>query len=108
MAIEDNDFYEPFREAFEEMIGSRDETETYNGGITGNADDWIEIFSETGIVTDEMETDVEAFEEFLIAFFPQDKSPDEWFYDRTEFYYRYGINDSDIDWEYYREIVVTP
>lgn len=100
--------YQDFFSAFEDLIGTTGRAETYSGGEAAGAYHWIEIFEETGIVTGSREDDVEAFENFLIAFYPQDKSPDEWWYDRQEFYQMYGINEHDIDWEAYRAGIDSP
>lgn len=100
--------YQDYFNAFEDLIGTTGRSETYTGGEAAGAFDWIEIFEETGISTGSRAGDVEAFEMFLMAFYPQDKSQEEWWYDREEFYEEYGIDDHDIDWEAYRDAIDSP
>lgn len=100
--------YQDYFAAFDGLIGTTGRSETYNGNIAGPAFEWIEIFEETGISTGSREGDVEAFEMFLLAFYPQDKSPEEWEADREEFYDEYDIEPYDIDWEAYRDAVGSP
>lgn len=100
--------YQDYFAAFEDLIGTTGRAGTYSGGEAAGAFAWIEMFEETGISTGSRETDVEAFEEFLIAFYPQNKTPEEWYYDREEFYETYDISDADIDWEAYREAIDSP
>lgn len=92
-----------FRESFTDLTGS-DESHIidYESNYqTGNFDDWYEIFENTGV-----EYTQDAFENFLIAFYPQDgMSGDDWRDVREEFYELYGIDDHDIDWEGYREAI---
>lgn len=100
--------YQDYFAAFGNLIGTTGRAETYSGGYAEPAWNWIEIFEETGIVTGDRQADVEAFELFLIAFYPQNKSPEEWYIDRQEFYDQYGIDDRNIDWEGYRYATGSP
>lgn len=101
-------YYQDYFNAFSDLVGTTGRAETYTGGEAGGAMDWIDIFEETGIATGSRESDVEAFEMFLLAFYPQDKSPDDWWLDRQEFYEIYDIDDRNIDWEAYREAIDSP
>jgi len=101
-------YYQDYYAAFNDLVGTTGRAETYTGGEAAGAFEWIEIFEETGISTGDRASDVEAFEMFLLAFYPQDKSPDDWWYDRQEFYDIYDIDDRDIDWQAYRDAIDTP
>ena len=101
-------YYEDYFAAFEDLIGTTGRAETYTGGMAAPAFDWIELFEETGIATGSRQTDLEAFELFLLAFYPQNKSPDDWYLDREEFYDLYGIDNRNIDWEAYRLDIDSP
>ena len=100
--------YQDYFDAFEDMVGTTGRASSYSGGDVAGAYEWIEIFESTGISTGSRDGDVEAFEMFLMAFYPQDKNSDDWWLDREEFYEIYGIDDYDIDWEAYREAIDSP
>lgn len=97
--------YDEYYEAFTELVGGSGEAQTeYYGREVGGLDDWIDIFEETGIDFADHEQTIDAFENFLLAFYPQEGlSEVDWFYLREEFYELYGISDDDIDWEAWRE-----
>lgn len=100
--------YQDYFSAFEDLVGTTGRAETYSGGEAAGAFEWIELFEETGISTGDRESDVEAFELFLMAFYPQDKSADDWWLDREEFYELYDIDEHQIDWEAYRDAIDSP
>lgn len=97
-----------FRDAFIDLIGTDSIAETYNGGLAGGFDDWFDMYLSTGIDMPTQEDDIDAFSEFLLAFYPQDKTEEEWWLDREEFYNDYDITDNNIDWEAYRDAIDTP
>jgi hypothetical protein len=91
---------------FRDLTGHYYSQETWYGEQAGNANEWIDLFSETGIAPDDPTEHKESFEEFLYAFYPQEgMSGDDWWYVRQEFYDRYGVDDHSIDWEAYREAI---
>ncbi len=96
------EYIEAMREAFIDYIGTDQEAETSYGGTAAPFEDWFDLFLDTGIDQPTVEGDVEAFEDFLLAFYPQDKTADEWWYDREEFYELYDVDVQEIDWEAYR------
>jgi hypothetical protein len=98
--------YEEYVNQFEELIGTTGPATVYNDRVAAGVFDWIDIYESTGIPADsDPDTDLEAFSEFLLAFYPQDKSREEWWYDREEFYDNWGISAEDIDWEGYRDAI---
>jgi hypothetical protein len=97
-----------FREAFENLIGTDQEQSIYPGAdhSTYGYEEWAVLFEETGIDFDSSADTIDAFENFLLAFYPQENtSGDDWWYVRQEFYDMYGIDDHSIDWEAYREAI---
>lgn len=93
--------------AFTDMVGddAAQGTEAWYGERVGGWNEWRDVFTNS-VDTDEMsgsET-VEAFQLFLQAFYPQEGvSGRDWSYIREEFYELYDIDDSDFDWEGWRE-----
>jgi len=101
--------YEAYIEAFEELVGTTGPAETWSGGEAGGVYEWIDIYETTGVPADlDREGSIDAFSEFLIAFYPQDKSPDDWWYDRQEWYDTYDVDERSIDWEAYAEAAGSP
>ena len=98
--------YDEYFTAFADLIGSGDAQETWYGRDAGSVDDWIDLFEETGVDFDSHDDTIDAFETFLLAFYPQEGMTEEdWFYAREEFYEMYGIDENEIDWEAYREAI---
>lgn len=100
--------YGDFESAFADMVGTAGEQRVYENApyTAADAEYWIEIFSETGIDFPSSADTIDAFENFLVAFYPQEgMTPDEWFYAREEFYEMYGIDEHSIDWQAYRESI---
>lgn len=100
--------YGDFEDAFADMVGSYNPQDVYPNApeAAGGADEWIDLFYETGIDFPSSAETIDAFENFLIAFYPQEgMSPDDWFYVREEFFNMYGIDEHEIDWETYREAI---
>lgn len=95
-----------YQDAFRDLTGSAGGQEAWYGESTAGWGHWHDMFEETGIINGDREHDIDAFENFLIAFYPQEgMSADDWWYVRQEFYDMYGIDDHDIDWEAYREAI---
>jgi hypothetical protein len=93
-----------FRDAFESLIGTSGEERTWYGEDAAGYVEWMGIFEETGIDFDSSAETIDAFENFLIAFYPQSGvSGDDWRALRGEFYDMYDIDDHNIDWEAWRE-----
>ena len=98
--------YDDLASAFENLTGSEDGQETWYGEVAGNAEHWIDLYSETGITFESAADDVDAFENFLIAFYPQEGMAEEdWYYVRQEFYDMYQVDEHNIDWEAYRAAI---
>lgn len=99
--------YDEYYQAFTGLVGGSGEAQTeWYGGTVGGLDEWVEIFKETGIDFQSHEATIDAFENFLLAFYPQEGlSGDDWFYLREEFYDLYGISDENIDWEAWRAAI---
>lgn len=97
--------YFEYFDSFENVTGSDGGAEeTYYGRDAGGFDDWYEIFSETGISYEDSAQEIEAWEMFLWAFYPEEGlSNEDWQTRREEFYELTGITDQDIDWEAWRE-----
>jgi hypothetical protein len=95
--------------AFFEMTGhyyAQEPYAGYGGSDAGNANEWIDLFQETGIDFESTSDTVGAFEDFLIAFYPQEgMTGDDWWFVRQEFYEIYQVNDHSIDWEAYRATI---
>ncbi len=99
-------FYDEYVSAFSNLIGSANEYEAWYGREIGNADTWIDLFMETGIDFQSHAQTIDAFENFLIAYYPQEgMSGGDWRDIRQEFMEMYGIDDHSIDWEAYREAI---
>jgi hypothetical protein len=96
--------YGEYREAFTELIGTDDAERTWYNEYAGNWLEWVNVFEETGIDFDDSSEQVDAFENFLIAFYPQQGVSD-WQSIRAEFYDYYGVDEHNIDWEAYREAI---
>jgi hypothetical protein len=98
--------YGEYQDAFESLIGTTGEAETWYGEQAGGVAEWLDIFESTGIDFDDSDQTVEAFEVFLLAFYPQDgMSGDDWANVREQFYDLYGIDDHNIDWEAWRAAI---
>jgi len=100
--------YDEYYQAFADLTGTSGESAYYHGHELGDVQHWVDLFEETGIDFDSHDQQIDAFENFLIAFYPSEGeylSGDEWFYIRQEFYEQYGLTDADIDWEAYREAI---
>lgn len=100
--------YDAFESAFADMVGTAGEQNVYENApdSVADAEFWIDIFSETGIDFPSEGDTLDAFENFLVAFYPQEgMSPDDWWYAREEFYEMYGIDEHSIDWQAYREAI---
>lgn len=98
--------HDDLADAFRDLTGHYVGQEIYDGHTTTGASDWIDLFHETGIDFPDSASTIDAFENFLIAFFPQEgMSADEWWYVRGEFYDMYNLSEHNIDWEAYREAI---
>lgn len=98
--------HDDLADAFRDLTGHYYGQDIYPGHESGGASDWIDLFHETGIDFESPEETIDAFENFLVAFFPQEgMSADDWWYVREEFYQMYGVNEHHIDWEAYREAI---
>lgn len=98
--------YDEYYSAFADLTGTAGEESSYRGHGIADADHWIDLFEETGIDFEEHDMQIDAFENFLIAFYPtENTTADEWYYARQEFYDMYGIDEHNIDWEDYREAI---
>lgn len=98
--------YGDLERAFADLTGSDSPQETYYRRDAAGAEEWIDLFHETGIDFESEDETIDAFENFLIAFYPQEgMSGDDWEAVREEFYYLYGIDEHSIDWESYRESI---
>lgn len=98
--------YDEYFSAFVGMVGGDGSPETtYYGREAGSADDWISLFESTGISFVSHAATIDAFENFLIAFYPQEGlSKDDWEYIRMDFGDMYGFDwEQDFDWEAWRE-----
>ena len=104
MPYNHDDLADSFRDLTGHYIGQR--VYEHAPHEAGNANEWIEFFSETGIDFDNPDDTRDAFENFLIAFYPQEgMSGDDWWYVREEFYEMYQISEHQVDWEAYREAI---
>lgn len=94
-------------DAFSELVGTDSEEQVYaNAGVAGDWEEWAVLFSETGIDFEDSAETVEAFRDFLIAFYPQEGvSGDDWQLLRWEYYEMYGIDEHNIDWQAWREAI---
>lgn len=98
--------YDDLVSAFADLTGSEDSQSAWYDREVAGAGDWINLFHETGIDFESSAETVGAFEDFLIAFYPQEgMGGDDWHSVREEFYDEYGIDDHNIDWEDYREAI---
>ncbi len=98
--------YDEYFQVFSDLLGSGDAQPTAYGRDAAPVDEWIDLFEETGIDFQNHDAQVEAFTEFLFAFYPQEgMSNVDRFVVREEFYERYGIDEGDIDWAAYREAI---
>jgi hypothetical protein len=103
--------YDEYFQAFTNLTGTSGEAVEFLGRDGGDheiasVDHWIDMFDETGIDFDSHAQQIDAFENFLIAFYPTDNtSADEWYYARQEFYELYGIDEHNIDWDEYRRSI---
>lgn len=87
--------------------GSGEREEAYYGRDIGNADDWIQLFESTGIDFQSHASTIDAFENFLLVFYPQEGlSGDDWDSIREEFADMYGWDmDDDAFWDAWREAI---
>lgn len=98
--------HDDMRDSFAELTGHLYGQETWYGRDAGDADQWIELFEETGIDFPDTGDTTDAFENFLIAFYPQEgMTDDDWWYVREEFYDMYQLSGESIDWEEYRRAI---
>lgn len=98
--------HDAMADAFANLTGHHYGQEAYPGHEAGGADEWIDLFSETGIDFPSQADTIDAFENFLVSFYPQEgMSADDWWYVREEFYEMYGIDEHSIDWSDYREAI---
>ena len=103
--------YDEYFEAFASLTGTSGEGSTaYDHNVAG-VEAWVDLFESTGIDFASHEQQIDAFENFLIAYYPTEgdrTSGDEWFYIREEFKEQYGLSDGDLDrdfWEAYRHAI---
>jgi hypothetical protein len=95
-----------YQNAFRDMVGTAAADTSWYGERIGDWHEWYELFESTGIDFDSHADTIDAFEMFLISFYPQEgKNADEWDQDRGEFYDEYGISEENIDWDGYREAI---
>jgi hypothetical protein len=95
-----------YQGAFHDMVGHAGAEESYYGERIGGWSEWVDLFEATGIDFDSHRETIGAFEDFLIAFYPQEGlQRDDWDDIRDEFYDEYGISDNDIDWDAWREAI---
>ncbi len=93
-----------FHDAFESYIGTDGPQEIYPGHEAMGWEGWSVLFSETGIDFESSAETIDAFENFLQAFYPQTGADGEyWDSVRGEFYELYDVDESNIDWEAWRE-----
>lgn len=91
---------------FRDLTGHYYAQETWYGEEAGTANEWIDLFQETGIDFPDAADTTDAFGNFLVAFYPQEgMSGDDWWYVRQEFYDMYQIDQHSIDWEAYRAAI---
>lgn len=96
--------YDEYYAAFTGLVGGSGEAQTeYYGREVGGLQEWVDLFEETGIDFADHAQQIDAFENFLLAFYPQEGLTEvDWFELREEFYDLYGISDDNIDWEAWR------
>lgn len=98
--------YEDYVGIFEDLVGTTGPSIAYNDKEVAGVFDWIDIYETSGVGSQlDEDDDREAFSEFLLAFFPQDKSPEEWWYDREEYYDNWDTSAELIDWDAYRDAI---
>jgi hypothetical protein len=100
--------HDDLADAFRDLTGHYYGQEIYEHAPheAGNANEWIDLFSETGIDFENPADTVDAFENFLIAFYPQTgMSGDDWYIVREEFFEMYQMSGNQIDWQAYREAI---
>jgi hypothetical protein len=94
--------------AFTDLVGEDGQSETGpSDNRIGGWDTWRDLFESTGIDFDSSAETVEAFQLFLVAFYPQEGlSRDDWEYVRLEFADMYGLSEFDDDfWSSWREAI---
>jgi len=91
-----------YSNAFGELVGH-----TGRDGDIGDWAQWRDLFETTGVDFDTSAETIDAFENFLIAFYPQEgMSKDDWEYVRYEFQDMYGLDEFDSDfWAAWREAI---
>lgn len=96
-----------YQTAFRDLIGTASRDEAWYGESVAGWHDWVELFEQTGIDFDSHAETIDAFENFLLAYYPQEGlSRDDWEYTRLEFAYMYGLRDmDDAFWEAWREAI---
>ncbi|SRR5258707_7061771 len=95
-----------FHDAFESYIGTDGPQEIYPGHETMDWEGWAVLFAETGIDYESSAETIDAFEMFLQSFYPQEgMSGNDWESVRAEFYELHDVDESNIDWEAYREAI---
>lgn len=95
-----------YQSAFRDMVGHTGAEEAYYGERIGGWREWRDVFESTGVDFDSHNEQIDAFENFLIAFYPQEGlSRSDWQEIRDEFFNMYGLSDNDMDWEAYRAAI---
>lgn len=91
--------------AFENLIGSAGRS-----GDVGDWAQWRDLFETTGVDFDSSAETLDAFENFLLAYYPQEGlSRDDWEYVRMEFADLYGLSEFDDNfWAAWREALGYP
>lgn len=93
-----------YESAFDDYIGYTDAREIYSGHEAAGWEEWAALFSEIPHEWESGGQELDAFEAFLLAFYPDTSTgPAVWAELREEFYDTYDIDPSEIDWEGWRE-----
>lgn len=96
-----------YQDAFRDMVGHAGASHEWYGERVGGWGEWRDLFESTGVDFDSSAETIDAFENFLIAFYPQEGlSKDDWEYVRLEFQDMYGLNEFDEGfWDAWREAI---
>lgn len=96
-----------YQDAFREMVGHAGADEGFYGERIGGWSQWRDLFESTGVDFDNSNETIEAFESFLVAYYPQeglDKT--DWEIIRIEYAEMYGTGDMDDQfWAAWREAI---